>query len=82
MRLLLQGRPLSVILAIITAAIGVISLAAGLEGWLTTRLVLWERVLLIVGGLLLITPGIYTDLAGALCLFLPVANQLKQRARP
>ena len=80
--LLLQGRPLSVVLAIITAAIGVISLAAGLEGWLATRLGLWERVLVIVGGLLLLTPGIYTDLAGALCLCLPIANQLKQRARP
>lgn len=47
--LLLRGNPLDVILAIRTATVGVISLAAGLEGWMLMRAAAWERVLLIAG---------------------------------
>lgn len=79
--LLLIGEPLAVILAVLTAAIGVISLAAGLEGWLLTRAAAWERVAWIVGGFLLIKPGIYSDLAGLFLVSIPLANQLRQRAR-
>lgn len=79
--LLLIGEPLAVILAILTAAIGVISLAAGLEGWLLARAAAWERVAWIVGGFLLIKPGIYSDLAGLVLVSIPLANQLRHKAR-
>jgi len=77
--LLLIGRPIEVMVAVLTAAIGVISLAAGLEGWLLSRLVHWQRLLLLGGGLMMIIPGIYTDLGGVVVLALILGNQVKQR---
>ena len=78
---LLIGEPLAVILAVLTAGIGVVSLAAGLEGWLLTPASVWERVAWIAGGSLLIKPGIYSDLAGLLLVSIPLANQLRERSR-
>jgi len=78
--ILLRGNPLSVALAVATATIGVIALAAGLEGWLLTRLAVWDRGLAIAGGLLMIKPGIYTDLGGLACVAAVLAWQLRQRA--
>jgi TRAP-type uncharacterized transport system fused permease subunit len=77
--LLLRGGPLSVVLAIATATAGVLSLAAGLEGWLLVRLNAWERGLTIGGGLLMIKPGIYTDLGGLACLAAVLALQYRHR---
>jgi len=77
--LLLIGRPVEVMVAVLTAAIGVISLAAGLEGWLLSRLVHWQRLFLLGGGLMMIIPGLYTDLGGVVVLALILGNQFKQR---
>jgi TRAP-type uncharacterized transport system fused permease subunit len=79
--LLLIGEPLAVALAIPTAALGVIALAAGLEGWLLMQTAWWERALLIGGGLLMIVPGLYSDLAGLLLAAISLTNQSRQRAR-
>jgi len=78
--ILLRGNPLSVVLAVATATIGVLSLAAGLEGWLLTRLAAWERGLAIAGGLLMIKPGIYTDFGGLICMAAVLAFQFRRRA--
>ena len=77
--LLLIGSPGVVTLAVLTAALGVISLAAGLEGWLLAGLLHWQRLLLLGGGLMMIIPGIYTDLGGVVFLALILGNQFKQR---
>lgn len=50
--------------AIVTALIGMIGLASGSTGFFKTSCQIWERVLLIVGGLMLIDPGTLTDIAG------------------
>ena len=62
--LLLVGTVPQVALAVITAATGVISLAAGLEGWLLTRTAPWERLLLVSAGVCLIVPDVVTDGVG------------------
>ena len=79
--LLLIGEPLAVILAIATAVVGVIALAAGLEGWLLAQASWWERACWISGGLLMIAPGLYSDLAGILLASIPLASQFRRRAR-
>jgi len=53
-----------VVLAVITASIGVIALAASLFGWLLTLATMWQRVLLFVAALCLIKPGLITDAIG------------------
>lgn len=46
------------------AIIGMIGVGAAVEGWLLTKAGPLERLLLLVSGLLLIDPGLYTDLVG------------------
>lgn len=62
--LLLQGSPVQVVQAVITAIIGVVGLAAGMQGWFVGRASMIERVLLVIGGLTLIYPGAITDILG------------------
>lgn len=52
------------VLAFITAIIGVVLLAAGVEGCLLTNTNWIQRILLIGAGLLMIVPGWMTDVAG------------------
>ncbi|MEK8035740.1 MAG: DUF3394 domain-containing protein, partial [candidate division NC10 bacterium] len=48
----------------VTACVGVIALAAGSMGYLVRRATLVERGALLAAALLLIKPGLATDLAG------------------
>ncbi|HOI94440.1 MAG TPA: TRAP transporter permease [Syntrophobacter fumaroxidans] len=47
-----------------TAVIGMIGLATAVEGWYLTKMGWWERVLSALAGLLLIDPGLTTDVVG------------------
>lgn len=49
---------------IITSFIGVFGVAAGLRGYIFSNLKVWQRLLVIVGGLTLIDPGMLTDIIG------------------
>jgi TRAP transporter 4TM/12TM fusion protein len=64
--LMLAGKftMLSLVEAIITAVVGVIMLSAALEDFLLRRCKLWERVILLVCSLLLMVPGLVTDIVG------------------
>ena len=53
-----------VILIVITSLIGMFGVASGLEGFMLRKAAWWERILSIVGGLLLIYPGLVTDAIG------------------
>ena len=65
-----------VILIIITSLIGMYGVAAGLEGYMFRNASWWERLLCIAGGLLLIYPGLVTDIAGLVLVILVMAIQL------
>jgi TRAP-type uncharacterized transport system fused permease subunit len=60
----------------VTAIIGVVCLSAGLSGYLLRRAALWERALLIVSALVLIKPGLTTDLIGFALIGVTVASQM------
>ncbi len=77
--LLFIGDWQTILHATVSATIGCLTLAAGLHGHLIRHTRLWERAALIAGALLLIKPGIYTDMAG---LALIVVVYLVQRSRP
>ncbi len=53
-----------VILICITSLIGIFGVSAGLQGYVLKHMAWWERIVCVVGGLLLIYPGIVTDIAG------------------
>ena len=63
-----------VILICITSLVGMFGVAAGLEGYMIRNATWWQRLLCVAGGLLLIYPGLVTDVIGfvlvALVLFI------------
>jgi len=61
--------------AFVTATIGCACLAAGMFGYLLREARMWERILLLAAALLLIKPGIITDLIGFVLLAAVVVNQ-------
>ena len=69
--LMIDATPFSLISTTITAIIGMIALSSALIGYLADNCYLPERLVLIVGGLMLIKPGLMTDVVG-LVLFLAV----------
>lgn len=66
--LLLIGSSTSIVTTIISASIGVVLLSAGLMGWFLKEANYLERAMLIVGAILLIKPGLFTDAVGLLLL--------------
>jgi TRAP transporter 4TM/12TM fusion protein len=63
--LLLKGDFPSVVWAVVTACVGVMLLSAGAERWFLGRKASWpQSILLFAGALLLIKPGLITDLIG------------------
>ena len=59
-----QGSWLGVAWIAVTAMIGIVTLACGVQGWLAGRLSILERVVLIVSGLALVYPASSSDVAG------------------
>ncbi len=82
--LLFVGSLWEILSTFITATIGVVMLAAGLIGWFIRETNVVERLLLVVGAILLIKPGIYTDIMGVVLLLVVIilqkARQKKDRA--
>ena len=74
---------LEVVQIALTAIIGIFGVSSGLEGFILTKTPIWQRVLLIAGGLSLIYPGLLTDVIGigviALMLFVQVLLRNKER---
>ena len=68
-----------VILIVITSLIGMFGVASGLEGFMLRKASWWERLLSIVGGLLLIYPGLVTDLIGLALVGLVLIIQIAER---
>ena len=62
--LLLKGEPASIALTVATAIVGVLGLAAGAQNWLRQQTQPHERIMLVVGGLLLTYPALTADLFG------------------
>ena len=70
-----------VVLIVITSLIGMFSVASGLEGYMLRNASWWERILCIAGGLLLIYPGLVTDIAGLVLVGAVLILQLLGKRR-
>ncbi|HBH01304.1 MAG TPA: C4-dicarboxylate ABC transporter [Candidatus Rokubacteria bacterium] len=62
----------------VTASVGMYMLAGSMQGYLITEARWWERVVLFVGAILLVKPGVSTDLAGVAGLALVYASQRRR----
>jgi len=78
--LLFQGAWTDIILAFATGSVGVIALAAGLEGYWLRSATWLERALLLAAAFLLIAPAVITDLTGL--ALLAVALLMQKLRRP
>jgi TRAP transporter 4TM/12TM fusion protein len=77
--LLMIGTWPQIIGAFATASCGILLFASGLHGYFITGANVWQRVLLIAGGLLLIDPGLITDIVGAVIAAVVIFWQLLTR---
>ena len=78
--LLMIGDWPSIILAFVTSSVGILFFAAGLHGYLLTAASHWQRVALVVAGLMLVDPTLVTDLiGGALALSVVVVQWMGRR---
>lgn len=77
--LLMDGSPTRIIISFLTALIGVITLAAGLIGWLLTRATPLERIGLISSGIMTMYPGLFSDGIGVALFTLVLFFQQRRK---
>jgi TRAP transporter 4TM/12TM fusion protein len=65
----------SIALVTITAAVGIVALAGGLQGWLFRRTSVYERLMLIAAGFLLVYPAGAADVIGFVLVLVVLALQ-------
>src|SRR5213076_3226677 len=65
----------SIALVTFTAAVGIVALAGGLQGWLWKRCPLWERALLVVAGFLRVYPKTLFDISGFVLVAVVITAQ-------
>lgn len=75
--LLAIGGYFRIILTLITAIFGIFSLGFSVQGWLFDNINIYQRILLFLTAILLIKPGITTDLPGIIILCLAVIYRYK-----
>jgi len=80
--ILLIGQPINIVISLVTATIGVVCLAGGMIGFLLVRATWYERLLLIAAALVLIKPGLVTDLTGLGLVGLVIMLQLVSNRAP
>ena len=69
----------TLIVTLFTALVGMVALSSALIGYLADNCRAYERLLLIAGGLMMIKPGLATDLAGFVIFALVLMSQLRRR---
>lgn len=76
--LMINATPFNVLQMMVTSIIGMIGIGAAVSAFLITRAGWLERIIFFAGGLMLIDPGLMTDLIGAGLL---IVGYLSQRFR-
>ncbi len=79
--LLFNIEPLGLVWMLVTSLTGIVFVAAGIGGFFLTRMVWYERVVAVAGGVMMIDPGLWTDIAGIVVFaFITVLQVLKSRS--
>lgn len=64
-----------IVILVITALCGIYIISAGMEGYMFKHMPVWERLMALAGGLLMIIPGWETDIAGVALMVLVIVLQ-------
>ena len=78
--LLMMGTPFQIGFSVVTSLVGVVCLGAAVIGYFVKQAHIHERLLLFAAAILLIKPGVLTDIGGFLCALLAVVLQVKRQA--
>ena len=79
--LFINTNAVQVIFIIITSLIGIFGVSSGIRGYAFRNMTVIERVLIIIGGLLLIYPETITDVIGFLTVASIIGIQLKTKKK-
>ena len=77
--LFINTNAFQVILIVITSLVGIFGVSAGIRGFIIRPMNVLERILIIISGLLLIYPGLITDLVGLVAIILLILVQVRKR---
>ena len=77
--LMINADFLSLIIPLCTAIIGMVALSASLIGYLAAPTTLLDRLMLFVGGIMMIDPGTATDIAGIILFVLVLLTQKRRK---
>ena len=77
--LFIDTNAFEVILIIITSLVGIFGVSAGIRGYVFRDMNILERIFIILGGLLLIYPGIITDLIGLISIVFIIFAQVRTK---
>ncbi|KKM10179.1 C4-dicarboxylate ABC transporter [Clostridiales bacterium PH28_bin88] len=70
-----------IVKALITAFIGMVGIGGGLTGFLVDKARWWERIVLVVGGVMLVDPQTLTDIIGVVLVVLVYLFQWQRASR-
>lgn len=70
-----------IILAVVTSCVGVVALAAGMQGYLFISTKIWERICLVFSGFSLIFPGVSSDIAGGVLIAVVILAQFLRKPK-
>ena len=78
--LMINATAVTLVFAVVTALLGMVGVSSSMIGFLVTKNSKWERLLLFISGILMIIPGLETDIPG-IALFAVIALFQKKRAK-
>ena len=78
--LMINATAVTLVFAVVTALLGMVGVSSSMIGFLVTKNSKWERLLLFISGILMIIPGLATDIPG-IALFAVIALFQKKRAK-
>jgi len=70
-----------VVRIVITSVVGMVGISAGLEGYFLLTAKIWERLIFVAGGLLLVIPSLITDVIGIVLLVIGIVLQLLRKPK-
>ncbi|MCQ2432662.1 MAG: TRAP transporter fused permease subunit, partial [Clostridia bacterium] len=70
-----QPTILEVFQIIFTSIVGIFAISAGMEGYMQHNIPIWERIILIAGGLCMISPDLITDIIGVVVVAVIIVLQ-------
>ena len=77
--LMIDATAFGLVFSTVTAVLGMVGLSSAMIGYLADHCNVWERVILFVSGILMIMPGIETDLPGLIVFIVIIFIQKKRK---